>query len=71
MQDGQTYQTVAHNGTVTIADPPQSYFDPQAWFLYLILAAVFTGITYAIYSTYPSLPNSFLAKGNLHVIIGG
>ena len=44
------YQSIAHNGTVTIADPPQSIFDPQAWFLYLILASVLAGGVYFIYT---------------------
>ena len=50
------YQSVAHNGTVTIADPPQNIFDPQAWFLYLILASAVAGAGYFIYAT--SLPQS-------------
>jgi len=47
---------VAYNGTVTIADPPQSIFDPQAWFLYIILASVVGAVAYFVYSTYPPLP---------------
>jgi len=43
---------MAHNGTVTIADPPQSLFDPQAWLLYLILASAIGSVGYFIYSTY-------------------
>lgn len=52
------YQTIAHNGTVTIADPPQSIFDPQAWFLYIILASALGGVAYFVYSTY--VPNILL-----------
>ena len=47
------YQTVAHNETVTIADPPQSIFDPQAWFLYIILASAVAGAAYFAYTTFP------------------
>jgi hypothetical protein len=49
------YQSVAYNGTVTIADPPSSFFDIQALFLYIILAAAFAGAGYLVYSTYPLL----------------
>lgn len=42
---------MAHNGTVTIADPPQNFFDPQAWFLYIILASALAGVAYLVYST--------------------
>ena len=49
------YQTIAHNGTVTIADPPQSIFDPQAWFLYIILASGLSAVAYFVYSTYDPL----------------
>ena len=45
------YQSIAHNGTVTIDDPPQSIFDPQAWFLYMILASAVAGAGYFVYST--------------------
>lgn len=51
------YQSVAHNGTVTIADPPQSIFDPQAWFLYIILASAVAGAGYFVYATFPRLSN--------------
>jgi hypothetical protein len=46
------YQTSAHNGTVSIFDPPQSIFDPQAWFLYIMLASALAGVAYFVYSTY-------------------
>ena len=60
-QDQEVYQTVAYNGTVTIADPPQSIFDPQAWFLYIILASVLGAAAYFVYSTYlPQSPCSVL-----------
>jgi len=65
--DGQTYQSLAHNGTITIADPPQSIFDPQAWFLYLILASVIGGAGYLVYSTWIKaiLPGKVRANRNV------
>jgi len=47
---------MAYNGTVTIADPPTSFFDLQALFLYAILASAFAGAGYLVYSTYSPSP---------------
>ncbi|KAF2137546.1 uncharacterized protein K452DRAFT_353525 [Aplosporella prunicola CBS 121167] len=42
----------AYNETVSVVEAPTSIFDPQIIFLYLVLAGVFAGTCYFIYSTW-------------------
>ncbi|KAI9760895.1 MAG: Importin alpha subunit (Karyopherin alpha subunit) (Serine-rich RNA polymerase I suppressor protein) [Chaenotheca gracillima] len=51
-EKGAFYTVQAFNETVAIVEPATSIFDPQIIFLYLILAAVFGGTSYFIYSTW-------------------
>ncbi|KAK9474419.1 uncharacterized protein V1510DRAFT_401501 [Dipodascopsis tothii] len=50
--DGQLLQTIAYNSTVSIADVPVSFFDPQLLFLYVVLTAVFGGSGYFAYQKF-------------------
>ncbi|KAI9889830.1 MAG: hypothetical protein M1814_004932 [Vezdaea aestivalis] len=49
---GTMYTAQAFNETVAIVEPDTSIFDPQIIFLYLMLAALFVGTVYFIYSTW-------------------
>ncbi|KAK9455055.1 hypothetical protein V1511DRAFT_499317 [Dipodascopsis uninucleata] len=50
--DGQFLQYLGYNSTITVADPPLSFFDPQLLILYVILGAMFGAGGYYVYNNY-------------------
>ncbi|KAK9370311.1 hypothetical protein V1509DRAFT_617400 [Lipomyces kononenkoae] len=59
--EGQLVQYLGYNSTVTIQDPPLSFFDPQMIFLYLILCGIVGVGGYYVYITYVK---SYIAPKN-------
>ncbi|KAK9246575.1 hypothetical protein V1506DRAFT_534626 [Lipomyces tetrasporus] len=50
--EGQLVQYLGYNSTITVQDPPLSYFDPQMIFLYIILSGIFGVGGYFVYNNY-------------------
>ncbi|ETS80146.1 hypothetical protein PFICI_07675 [Pestalotiopsis fici W106-1] len=51
-QSGNIFQIGVTEQTVSIVEAPTSIFDPQIIFLYLVLGAAFSGVSYFVYKTY-------------------
>ncbi|KAK9233772.1 hypothetical protein V1525DRAFT_441408 [Lipomyces kononenkoae] len=50
--EGQLVQYLGYNSTVSVQDPPLSYFDPQMIFLYVIISGILGVGGYYVYTTY-------------------
>ncbi|KAF3908634.1 hypothetical protein AA313_de0202800 [Arthrobotrys entomopaga] len=56
--DGKMIQHTAYNGTISVAEPPTSLFDPQILFLYIFILGLVGAGGYVAYQTWvvPMLP---------------